>query len=195
MEFLTISAILLGPVFAIVVANIIDSKRATHDRRMEVFRVLMRTRRSRLNSSHVSALNLVEIEFQKDENVIQAWQAYFEHLGSDHKRRNDELLSENMTLEQQRKIDGQYQIRTTQERETLLARLLYNMAKTMKYKIEAFDIFEGGYSPQGWAHVEFQNESIRKYVIELLLGSRVLPVKMFSAESETKDVELDQKEE
>jgi hypothetical protein len=47
---------------------------------MDVFRTLMRTRRMRLNPDHVGALNLVEIEFYRQADVIAAWETYWEHL-------------------------------------------------------------------------------------------------------------------
>ena len=51
---------------------------------MEIFRMLMRTRRTRLYPEHVGALNLVEIEFAHDRPVIDAWRELFKHLGSEH---------------------------------------------------------------------------------------------------------------
>lgn len=189
-EIVTVAALILGPILAIVIANYMEAKRTTHNRRMDIFRTLMRTRRNRLTQDHVSALNLVEIEFRKDKDVIDAWRGYFKHLGTEQPRRTDETFSQELSFEQNQAREDRFQFRVAREREKLLAALLHNMAQELNYDVEALDIFEGGYSPQGWAEIEFQQETIRRHLIDLLLGRIALPVVNLNPESKSEDVGL-----
>ena len=53
----------LGPIAAVLVTRYNDARRAKHERQMSVFRTLMATRATDLNSERVAALNLIQIEF------------------------------------------------------------------------------------------------------------------------------------
>lgn len=77
MEILTLIAIFSGPFFAILVSRILDNGKEQRARQMEIFRTLMRTRRTPIWAEHVGALNLVEIEFKDDPKVIAAWKTPF----------------------------------------------------------------------------------------------------------------------
>ena len=198
-EIATIVALVTGPVLAVLIARWIEYRRTRHERRMDIFRTLMRTRRSRLFLDHVSALNLVEIEFRDDSNVKAACQSYLENLGSEQPRRADEEVAVGSSNEERQIRDERYNTRVGKDREKLLATLLHAMAQTLGYKkVEALDIFEGGYSPQGWADIEVQQEAIRRYVIDLYLGNRALPVVVYNSNAEPSsaaDVDMDTKEE
>ena len=183
-EIVTIVALFLGPALAVLIARWMEYRRAKRERRMDIFRTLMKTRRTRLLPDHVSALNLVEIEFRKNSNVLTAWRAYFQNLGSEQPRRDDEVVSEHLGNDERRIREERYNIRVGQEREKLLATLLHAIARSLNYKVEALEIFEGGYSPQGWADIEMQQELIRSYVVDLCLGNRALPVVVYNSTSE-----------
>lgn len=66
--------------------------------------------------------------------------------------------------------------RLNQERQSLLAKLLHQMAKVLGFKVEQLEIFEGGYTPQFWANVEADQEIIRKYVVSVAHGNSVVPM-------------------
>jgi hypothetical protein len=83
MELLTLSAIFLGPIAAVIITRFIDHRRDKYNRKMEIFRKLMRTRRAKLSADHVEALNLIEIEFYKDRNVMANFRLYIQHLLSE----------------------------------------------------------------------------------------------------------------
>ena len=183
-EIATIVALFLGPALAVFIARWMEYRRAKYERRMDIFRTLMRTRRTRLLPDHVSALNLVEIEFRKNRNVIAAWRTYSENLGTEQPRRADESVLENFSDEERRMREERYNTRLMKEREKLLATLLHAIALSLNYKVEALEIFEGGYSPQGWADVEMQQEAIRRYMVDLYLGNRALPVVVYNSTSE-----------
>jgi hypothetical protein len=123
-----------------------------------VFRTLMATRRAQLSAEHVTALNLIEIDFQGKPEVLHAWKAYFENLCADAK---DESRIQ----------------RAWQERPALLAKLLHAIAKVLKYNIEQLDIMAGGYTPQGFFDEVQAQRELRTLVSELLSGKRPLLIK------------------
>ena len=175
-ETVTVVALFAGPLLAILVARHLEQRRAKRERRMDVFRTLMRTRASRLSSDHVAALNLVEIEFQDKEEVIDAWNKYFEHLSSQHPRKADEEILPSTSKEEIQVREERYNKRLADSRNVLVTKLLHEIAKTLKYKLESLEILGGGYAPQGWAEIEFQQGLIRQYGVDLYYGRRALPV-------------------
>src|ERR1700693_3746623 len=79
-EWLTLAAILIGPIAAVFMTRFVDWRRERRSQRLGIFKNLMRTRGSRLHHEHVGALNLVEIEFYKEEKVLSVLEKYFEQL-------------------------------------------------------------------------------------------------------------------
>lgn len=173
---LTLLAIFVGPVAAILVAQFLDRRRERVHRRMEIFRTLMRTRRTPMWAEHVGALNLVEIAFAGVDAVIAAWKDLFEHLGSEPPRRSSEELGVTMSPEEQTAANRRFHGRIATERAERLAVLLHAIAKNVGHKAEQLEIFKGGYTPQGYADVEFEHRMIRQFVLDLYVGKRVVPV-------------------
>lgn len=155
-EISTLLAIFFGPVIAVLVTRYIDRLRERRSRRMEIFRSLMTTRRLKLSPEHVSALNLIEIEYYKNERVLEKWKAYVDHLQTsegDPKRWNE-------------LADAYY------------TELVQAIGRTLGYNIEQLSIFQGGYAPRGWEMVEAEQTQFRKLVIEVLEGNRPFPIIM-----------------
>lgn len=175
-EIVTIAAIIGGPIFGVVIGRHLQNRGFEHDRRMEIFRTLMRTRRTPTLPEHVGSLNLVEIEFRRDPKVIEAWKALFKHLGTQHPRRPDEVVPDGANEQGAGARDTAYGNRLHDERQRLLAKLLHAMAKAVGFKIEQLEIFEGGYTPQGWADVELEQTVIRRFFAHLAVGQRAIPV-------------------
>jgi hypothetical protein len=127
-EILTIVALVAGPVMSVFITRYLDDTRAYKSRRMDVFRTLMRTRRTVLSPEHIGALNLVEIEFAKDPSVLTAHKALFTHFGTAHGRRENEKiegLSDKSEIDRRSELFG---TRLSQERQSALAKLLHAMA-------------------------------------------------------------------
>lgn len=176
MEVLTLIAIFAGPVSAILVSRHLDDRKERHGRQMEIFRTLMRTRRTPVWADHVGALNLVEIEFKDDPKVIAAWKALFEHFAARHVRALDEQTTDAMTPEEVGQRNRRFDERLGTERQKLLAKLLHAIAKRMRFNAEQLDIFEGGYTPQGWENVDTEQRLIRQFALEFLAGRRSVPI-------------------
>jgi len=153
-----------------------DNRRERLQRRMDIFRTLMRTRRTPIVPDHVGALNLIEIEFAKDAEVIKCWKALLTHLGTQHSRWEVEQPVAGLTPEQIAARDSAFENRLFDERQRLLAKLLHAMARVLNFKVEQLEIFEGGYTPQGWVNVELENMAVRKLFAEISTGRRVLPI-------------------
>ena len=175
-EILTVIALVVGPIMAVLITRYLDDERTYKARRMDVFRTLMRTRRTVLHPDHIGALNLVEIEYADEPPVLAAWKKLFEHFGTAHGRREDERLDSLTDLVEINKRNEIFGTRLGQERQSLLAKLLHKMAKVLGFKVEQLEIFEGGYTPQFWANVETEQEIIRKFFVSLAHGTAVVPM-------------------
>ena len=66
--------------------------------------------------------------------------------------------------------------RLAMERQKLLAKLLHAIAKRMRFKAEQLEIFEGGYTPQGWEDLDVEQRIIRRFAVDLFAGRRSVPV-------------------
>ena len=154
-EIVLAVAVILGPIFGVVVALYMESRRAQREQRMYIFRTLMGTRMgtARTSIDHVTALNLVEIEFRKDKVVHDAWK---KHL---------DILCGRKGTEDPLALDKS------------LANLLQLISRALGYKIEGLEIFGGGYTPKSDADWYF----IRQYVIDLSRGEGVVPVKVLES--------------
>ena len=176
LEYLTIVAIVTGPLAAILTSWWLEGTRERKTRRMDIFRTLMRTRRTPMWAEHVGALNLVEIEFKNDHKVLGAWKKLFEHLAASHARHESEQVNIEMLPATIAERDRIFHKRLYEERQKLLAKLLHAIARSLNFKADQLEIFEGGYSPQGWDDLEMQQHVIRQYVLDLYSGRRVVPV-------------------
>ena len=178
-EILTLIALIAGPLAAVGLTRYVDQRRERISRRMDVFRTLMRTRRAPTTIEHVGALNLIEIEFASDPQVLSAWKALFTHFAREHPRRFDETTVSGQDIENRRR-EGLFSKRLAEERATLLTKLLHPMAKALDFKIEQLEIFEGGYIPQGWEDELVEQRLVRNFLIELYRGGVALPVMVFN---------------
>ncbi|MBB4303008.1 hypothetical protein GGD81_002046 [Rhodobium orientis] len=188
-EILTIAGIVIGPLAAVLIAQHLQNRKEKRERRMNVFRTLMRTRRTPMTLEHVGALNLIEIEFADKKQIIDAWRRLFEHLGTMHNRYPGEVYIDGDTLEQKNYKDDLFWRRINNERHTLLAKTLHSMAREMGFKIEQLEIFEGGYTPQGWEDEQLEARIVRKSFIDLLHGRRLLPVVLIGGENDSSGVD------
>jgi len=185
-DVVSIIALFMGPLIAVVVAWKLDDRRAKNERRMDVFRKLMSTRSNTLSFDHVSALNLVEIEFHGNSKVVRKWKKYFDSLGTVYPKREEEKILESLSSAEIVRREENYDKRVIEIRSKLLTELLHEMARVLGYKkIEVLEILKGSYLPQGWVNVEYQQEIMRRYFIDLYLGKRALPVLVRSEEPPT----------
>ena len=128
---------------------------------------------------HVGALNLVEIEFHSDSKVMDAWKALFQHLGQPQPRHSNEEIHDGMSEDEKGKKNALWGQRINDERQKLLSRLLHAMGRSLGFKIEQLEIFDGGYTPQGWSDIELEQTAIRRLFADIYLGRRMFPIGVF----------------
>lgn len=164
LAIVTAVAAIIGPAIAVWITRMSDERKEIHGRRMEIFRTLMRTRKMPVHFDHVGALNLIEIEFANDQAVIGAWKEYLRNLSEPVPSGAEETV----------------QAIFFKRRETLLTKLISEIAKVLKFKIEQMDIFEGNYIPQGWHDDDWEQRMARKGLIEVLSGKRPIVIQPYA---------------
>ncbi|WP_299966016.1 DUF6680 family protein [uncultured Roseobacter sp.] len=152
----TAGAAVIGPAVAVWITRMSHDRKEVRARRMDIFRTLMRTRKMPIHFDHVGALNLIEIEFVNDHEVISTWKNYLRNLG--------ERLPPD--------ADKDDEITFSKTRENLLTKLTYEISKVLKFKVEQLDILEGNYIPQGWNDDDWEQKLVRKALIDVLSGRR-----------------------
>ncbi|MEM8601657.1 MAG: DUF6680 family protein [Bacteroidota bacterium] len=168
-DLLTISAIILAPVFALQISAALERRREKRQRRFRLFRTLMATRAYNLSQDHVRALNTIDIEFdgkdKKSQNVLRAWNAYHDHLGTS--RENLEIWNAS--------------------RQDLLIELLYRMGKSLGYDFDKTSIKRTSYFPNGYVDMEEDQLTIRRGLAQILSGDNYLPIQFYSDEESESD--------
>jgi hypothetical protein len=153
-----LAATFLGPIFAVLASRYLEWRKETKDRQLYIFRTLMATRRAQLTVEHVTALNLIEIDFKGKSDVLNAWQEYFRNLCCDPKSEGFQ--------------------RALNERPQLLTKLLHAIARNLNYNIEQLDIMSGGYYPQMFYDNLQKQQEIQALLAEQISGKRPLLVKI-----------------
>jgi hypothetical protein len=161
--WLTIAAVVLGPILALAAQRVLDNLREKRHRQARLFRELMITRSQRLSPRHVEALNAVPLEFRsagRGKKVFGAWKAYLDHLGTDS---NKDPVAWN------------------REGSELLIELLHEMSRRVGYRFEKLSIEREVYLPQLFNTLELEQTALRKRLLELTDGTglRKLPVAIF----------------
>ena len=154
----TVLAIFAGPVVAVHITRRFDRKRDESDRKRDIFRSLMKTRSSRLAAEHVTALNLIELEFHGRNDVIEPFRAYLQHLDSPPPAPEE-------------------QKRYFEIRNDLFFEFLRALGRELGYKFDKRDLDRLGYLPAGWVDDENVQRNNTRLLKELLEGTRPLPVR------------------
>ncbi len=157
----TLAAIALGPIIAVVVTRLLDRNREKRQRRMDVFRSLMQTRGVRLDPVHVAALNVVEIEFYKDQEVRKAFQSYIQHLSSPMPAVGE-------------------QARFFAQRSDLLMDLLSEIGLSVGLTYDKRDLERLSYVPQGWDSDQTMQRRNAEMLGQLLSGQIAIPITHFT---------------
>lgn len=158
--WLTIIAIIAGPLLAFEVQRERDNRRDRRNRKLEIFRKLIMTLKVPLAPSHVDAINSIHVEFYDEQKVLDAWRLYASHLN-------------------QRGARGDDIARWAEKKFDLLVELVYLMGQSLGYgDIDRAAIRDNTYVPQGYADVEAEWHQIRKAWLDVLNGQRPLPMTM-----------------
>ena len=156
-EWLTIIAIIIGPIAAVSITLWRDQRNEVRRRRTEILTSLMRTRSARLSSEHVGALNLVQLEFHGRKSIIDAYKPYIEHLST--------------PLPPVGEQDHFFQ-----KRGSCFLELLTTIATDLNYKFDKKDLESLSYAPQAWHDYEGLQRENMWLLSQLLKGERPLRV-------------------
>jgi hypothetical protein len=83
-EWITISAIIIGPILAVQVQKLIEGYKEKNDRKLNIFKTLMATRGAKVSFEHVRALNMIDTEFVGISKVTNAWKNYLDCLSTNY---------------------------------------------------------------------------------------------------------------
>ena len=148
-DWVTVFAVLVGPILAVQAQRIVELIKEKRERRMRIFRSLMSSRAERVSREHVQALNLIDIEFYgrmhfgsrwqspSEKAVTNTWKNYNAHL-------NDKSFS---SIEAWSKHgDG------------LFTKMLYEMSQALGYDFDEVQLKRDCYKPE--AHVNLENSQL-----------------------------------
>lgn len=160
-DWLMMLAVIIGPILAVQIQKIIDRRIEARNQKLKVFRDLMTTRASILAFQHVSALNMVGLEFngRRYTKVINAWKTYLDHLNS-YPDDGDESMQK-IWIEK----------RTDQ-----LSDLLYEMGESLGVEFDKVHIKKAGYVPKAYTDQENENKYIRSQLVDVFLGRKSIPM-------------------
>lgn len=142
MEIINIFAIILAPIAAVFIGQILQNKSEKRKDKMHIFKTLMTSRLYGWTPESVHCLNLIDIVFSDDKNVRAAW-----------KDLHDKYCVENPTETDLKKIkNAQY-------------KLLEAMAFSLGYKDKVtWETIQNPYIPQGMIQqIATQNHSQQTY--------------------------------
>jgi hypothetical protein len=134
-----------------------DRRRELRQKKLKILRALMKTRRLQLDPEHVSALNLIELEFYGCDAVIAPCKAYIAHLHSP-------------------LPDLAEQDRFFEARHSLFLNLLHALGRELGYQFDKHDLQHFGYTPTGWHADQNRARHNAALLTEILEGTRALPV-------------------
>ena len=160
--WLTILAIITGPLAALWIQKFIEERRARTDRKVKIFRDLMANRASRVSAPFVQALNGIETEFYGYTEVIEAWRSLVEHLYT---------TQPTETGESKRWLD-----QVTEHANTLL----YVMGESLGYHFDKVTLKRNVYYPTNWNTVETENTRLRQAAVRVFEGEKPLKIELAS---------------
>jgi hypothetical protein len=158
--WLTISAIILGPLLAFVVQNWRDHRRERENRRVEIFRKLVLTLKVNMAPVHVDAINSIPLEFHSEADVMKAWRLYTSHLNQ------HQAVKADPNAWAERKFN-------------LLVDLVHKIGQSLGYDhLDEAALRDNLYVPQGYADVEEEMRQIRVAWLQVLNAKRAIPMTM-----------------
>jgi hypothetical protein len=164
-NLLTVVAIIAGPIIALQLQRVVEKRRELKQRKLWIFRSIMSNRATILNQSYVQALNLIDIDFssnsKEDRAVRTAWKVLLDHLSTS--PGNNQAA---MTASNERSMD-------------LRVALMKTLGQALNYDFDEVQIKKGIYLPTGHTDLENEQNLLRKRLLEILNGTRRIPVGVF----------------
>jgi len=83
-EKLTIFALIVGPILAVLLSIVLEATRRTHDRKLHIMRLLLANRHLPGTTEYNTAINLIPAEFNSQSEVMAAWRKYHALVREEH---------------------------------------------------------------------------------------------------------------
>jgi hypothetical protein len=128
-ELMMIVAVLLAPLIAVDVQKRLERWREGNERKKQIFKTLMATRATRIDPSHVTALNMIDLEF-KEKAILEKWREYMDSLLD-----APEILSADAQESEQQTYQNDMKIWLDKGDDKFID-LLYEMSRALKYKFD-----------------------------------------------------------
>jgi len=163
-----IAAVIAGPILAVQAQKYLESLKDNKRRKMALFQTLMSTRANRVSQAHVSALNMIDIEFygkkvfgkrsqsNGEKKITNAWKVYNDQLNS--KFSKDRLDA------------------WADKRDELFTALLYTMSQYLGYDFDEVQLKRDCYKPMAHGDVETDQQKIREGIVAILDGKKSIPM-------------------
>lgn len=151
-DIIMASAVILGPIIAVLITRKQDEERFKRERKLMIFRALMKDRKNQLSYDFVSAINLIQVEFYEHVEVMAMWKDLYEALNSTERPAKEDLNA------WQRKFED-WNKKTT--------KLLYAISKTLAIPMEQLDI-QDSYKPEAWGENENTGSELKKLLLSIL---------------------------
>ena len=166
-EWLTIGAILLGPLIGIWVTRFIDKATELKRQKIQIFNTIHGARGKEHEQDYVHAINLVPIYYGNNDNVMSSWEVFMEtaHNQSWESKESSILVSMEHKL--------------AQARENLLTEIGSSIGMAFPKKPE----HRRGYSPRLWQWREQESTELRQLWLSILKNQGSLPVRFIEAKA------------
>ena len=159
-------ATVMGPVLAVEAQRRIALWKERRNRKQGIFRALMNTRANLLGPDAVNAFNAIPIEFYGDEDVMEPWRIYFDHL----------------------ETKGMDAAVWADKRWDLYTNLLHAMSVHLGYAFDPITLKKKIYAPEAHGKLMSDQEAIRTAVVGLLTGKSTLPMDVRSFPTDPEQV-------
>jgi len=170
LEAINILAILLAPLIALQVSEWLERRRDKRNRRLQIFKTLMATRATPLHLDHINALNMIDIEFYRDDDkakcVVEAWKLLHAHLHDTSYSLENGKIDPNRILQWGDKLND------------LMINMLHEMAKCVGYTFEKSSLKKTSYFPSGYGELEQQGHLVREGLAKLFSGKYAIPIEI-----------------
>jgi hypothetical protein len=156
MELISVLAILLSPLIAVLVTLYLQSKKAKRDYKLYILNTLVATRHYAVTDETVRTLNMIDLAFFKDKKVREIWREYYDMLHN-------------------KGLDNELGYKT---RKTKYTELITEMARVLGYgkEITAVDV-DRVYYPVGLGKSFDRSEEIANELLRVLKESGGLQIK------------------
>lgn len=177
-DIVTILAVFLGPIFAVQIQKLLEYSKEHRNKKLSIFHVLMSTRGIKLSAEHVSALNMIDIEFygktrfgkhkqsNSEKKVTIAWKLYKDYLNT----------------------ESQYIDNWDKQATDLFISLLSAMGQDLGYEFDNVQIKKDWYRPISHEHIENSKLKLLQGLVEVLDGEKAIPITIESlSQNKTKN--------